>query len=474
MKNVMGIDVGTSGLKVVLLDENMQILDQAYAGYNIESDVDGTAEQNPYLWWQALETCVDKMDLQNVVCVGLSGQMHGLVALDKERNIAHNAILWCDARSVKEAEKINKLQNEKRVYNRVSSGYLVSSLMWLREKKPHIYRKLDKVMLPKDFLGWMLTGRMGTDFLDATGSGVLDLENMDWDRDLLKELEISPDLFVDIGASYEIRGYVNRKLGNLPFNIPVIYGSGDHGMQLIGAEVYSEELLSLNIGTSCQLSGLARKPTKFVENSLYIFPHPCSPLFSITGTGYNGGIVFKWLKNTFCPTMSFEELCQEAEQSPAGSRGVIFLPYINGERGRENLSGNICGLRLYTKREDVIRAALEGITYRVKDYMEELNKFGITGERIVLSGGASKSKFWIQLIADILNRPVQVSSFEEQAATGAAILAGKSCNLFAEKDKKTARIEKCIIEPRIMEAEQYSKLYLEYRRTKNMLFEHVI
>lgn len=471
----LGIDLGTSGLKAVVMDSSLKICGECSEEYDVCVPEKGYAVQNPELWYHALKSCLGQLDCRDVAAVAFSGQMHGLVMLDGQGLPVDEAVIWCDQRSAAEAGEINAMTAGlgRRLRNQCASGFMLSSLLWMKRKRPEVYRRIRCVMMPKDYLIWKLTGVRCTDPGDGVGSGALNLETMAWDRQLLEGLGIDAGLFVPVLPSGAFAGEVQAGEGTLRPGIPVFCGSGDHGMQLLGNGIFSPGTLSVNIGTSCQISGVVKLPREFNSRDLYLFAHPISGNFSMTGTGYNGGAALKWLRNTWYPGQSYGELTDMAGQSEPGSRGVIFLPFINGERGREELRGNFCGISLATSAADIIRACLEGVLYRIREYREMLQARGVDGRLAVLSGGAASSPFWMQLAADIMQLPVYTGPFRQQAAAGAALLAGMSSGAFPAPDileKELAGRLECAAQPDPGSREIYDRRYEEYRELCGKLY----
>ena len=475
----LGIDLGTSGLKAVVMDSSLGICGECSTEYDVSSPEPGYAVQHPESWYQALVSCLEGLDCREVAAVGFSGQMHGLVMLDEQGIPVDAAVIWCDQRSAAEAAKINRMTAMlgRKLRNQCASGFMLSSLLWMKRNRPEIYRRIRRVMMPKDYLVWRLTGVCCTDPGDAVGSGALNLETMDWDGPLLDGLGISRELFAPVIPSGDVAGEVldgwdGGRVGLRP-GIPVVCGSGDHGMQLLGNGIFSPGTLSVNIGTSCQISGVVKLPEEFESSDLYLFAHPISGNFSMTGTGYNGGAALKWLRNTWYPGRSYTELTELAGRSEPGSRGVVFLPFINGERGREELRGSFYGLRVTTEAPDIVRACLEGVLLRIREYRELLKARGVDGRAVVLSGGAASSPFWLQLAADILQLPVYTGPYGQQAAAGAALLAGISAGVFPPAEaleKEVAGRLTCAAWPERGNREAYDRLYGEYRELCGKLF----
>lgn len=427
LREWMGIDVGTSGIKVVIIDERAKILKSAYRAYDVLLTEDGGAEQSPELWWNSLLDCLYELDCSNVSAIGLSGQMHGLVAIDADGKLVHNAILWNDRRSVPQANEADHWlsHHANGVLNRMSSGFLFSSLLWMKENHPDSFKKIRHVMLPKDYLIFRLTGVICTDSGDASGTGAYNILEKTWEERLLKAFGIPIELFPPIKKAIDVAGETRQKFGTLKAGVPVSCGSGDHAMQLIGNGVFDCGAMNCNLGTAGQLSITIDSPC--TDLSANLFCHAVDKKYNLVGATLNGGIVLKWLAKILQKS-TYKELDNIAESIPAGSCGVILLPYINGERvpyHNPNLKASFHGLSYNHTQAHLVRAAMEGVIFNIRDINEMFKTItGLLPDKIIASGGGARSRVWLQMQSDILHKEIYVSTITEQAAVGAASIAG--------------------------------------------------
>lgn len=444
MKKMLGIDIGTSGTKVAVINRHADILSKGIRSYDIDLKENGGAEQDPDVWWKAVADCIKECDISGISAIGLSGQMHGLVALDNNGKVIRPAIIWADKRTVLQVQRINeylKAQDSNNIINRATTGFLLPSLLWLKEKEPEEYKRIYKVMLPKDYIRYKFTGNIYTDPGDASGTGAFDIVHLTWDEGLIKALGLEIEMFPKIIASDEIAGEVSKnasKETGLPCGIPVVCGSGDHTMQLVGNAIVKNGIMNSNIGTASQLSLTAGQTVNDTLMRTNIFCHAVGGLYNIVGAGLNGGIVLKWLKNMFFQQLNYGELDRKAIGIPAGSDGLVFLPYLSGERTPHHnpyLKGIMHGLTLGHTDGHIIRSAMEGVIFCLRDSLEIFKSLGIQSSFLIASGGGARSKVWLQMQADIFESDIYICNLEEQATVGAALIAGLGTGIYSSADE---------------------------------------
>ena len=425
MKTFLGIDLGTSSLKTVLINEKLELLDQASRNTDAILSLEGLgSEQSPESWWQCLLECLSRMDCSQVAAVGFSGQMHGLVALDEWGKPVCNAILWNDRRSQPQGERIAALQSSR--CNRAVSGFLLSSLLWMKEEQPDLFGRIRTVLLPKDYLRFRLTGELATDRGDASGTGAYDLAAECWDLSLLKRLGLDPGIFPPVADSFDAPWRTLATGTTLPAGVPVTCGSGDHGMQLVGNGVLtSSGRMNCNIGTASQLSITADGFNGDV-GKLNVFCHPVRGRYDLVGASLNGGCVLSWAQKALFPRLSYQQLDQLAASAPVGSEGLLVLPYLNGERipvCSTRLKMSFQGMKPHHGLEHLARGIMEGLVYNLRMIEQLLEPEGSIASQLVASGGGARSGVLLELLADILQKEVYVSTLTEQAAVGAAVVA---------------------------------------------------
>lgn len=436
----IGIDLGTTGLKSLLVKEDGTILGSGYAEYPISIPVTGYAEQNPMDWWNALKTTLGEAMKQSGVSaneikgIGLSGQMHGTVLLDKQGNLLHHAIVWCDQRSVAEVAEIRELVGEENLgkwtQNPVATGFQVCSLLWVRKNLPEIYEKIAYVLLPKDFIRYKLTGLIGSDRTDACSTLMFDCANQDWSDNMLSALDIDRAILPKGDNSpYDRAGELcedaARELG-LNKNTAVAFGGGDQPMQAIGNGILNPGDASVTLGTGGQIFVPVAEPLYDKKLRLHSFCHAPKDSWYIMGAILNCCLAQNWFFDKVLGTHDFAAMHSLAKDVPVGSDGLYFLPYLTGERTphlNANARGMFFGLTLAHDRASMVRAVIEGISYALLDAMLCIEDLGVKVDRLILSGGGARSLLWKQIIADMLGKPIYTTSMKEEAGTGAAICA---------------------------------------------------
>lgn len=483
-KLLLGIDLGTSSVKTALIRLNGEILHTESEKYDIEFPEEGFEEEDPAVWWEKTVQALRRLTQQispncQIAGVGFSGQMHGLVALDRNHVPLMPCILWSDGRSgelIREFER--KMDMEcyyEQTANMPSTGFMLFSLLWLKEKKPELFGKIHKVLFPKDYLRMKLTGELGTDFTDASGSGMLAYKN--WHISLCDQLGIPQAILPDLYDSYAIAGTVSEEAGRLtglPAGIPVVYGSGDSMAQLLGVGAVDLGDMVSNIGTGSQITCLINSEGARNTKELNRFVHSVQGLDILSGASLNGGIVMKWINNKVFSMESFDRLVEIAAGVEPGAGGVGFVPYLSGERcpyRSDTAAGVFYGLKLAHGKEHICRAALEGMVYALRDNLAAIEKgTGISPKYIIASGGGAKNPFLLQLQADVFRKKVLVASCEEQACLGAALYAGVGCGLYGslrEASQTVSRYAPEQYEPDADRADLYNRMFQRYLRVRD-------
>lgn len=477
---LLGIDVGTSSIKAMVMEEGGNVIGIKAKGYEVHIPREGWAEQNPQEWWEALCEILQGLKaeypkaMSQISGIGFSGQMHGLVAVDRDGIPVRPAIIWMDQRATEELEEIGKKisrdEQAKVFHNRVFNGFALPSLLWIKNHEPENFARIYKVFQPKDYIRFRLTGEMGTEVSDASASLFLDVGKRKWAENCLAKLDIPTGILPQLKESTNIAGYVNHIATvetGLREGIPAVYGAGDQQAQSIGNGAVREGLVISNIGTGAQISAYAAKNLYDPKLRTHTFCHGIPGGYTIYGAMLSGGLSLKWLKEQILHEKSFEKLSGLAEAVEPGSGGMIFLPYLAGERTplmNPDARGVFFGMSLEHTGAHMARAVMEGVTYALRDSLEILEEMGISGERILASGGACASPVWLQIQADILGKEVQVCRTKEQACLGACILAGAGLGIYDSIEqacKELVRFDEKIYEPR----REYEQRYLEnYQR----------
>lgn len=457
-KYFVGIDVGTTNAKCIVINETAEIIAQKSCEYSVDSPNPGWAEQDPEKWWiNVWDLCIDVIsrlkDKQNINSIGISGQMHGLVTLDKNLRSIRPAILWNDQRSVKECDFIidqaGGLDDLLSITNNnMLTGYTGSKIIWLQNNEKENCRKIYKILLPKDYVRLQMTGELLTDITDASGTGLFDVKNRCWAESLINRLNIPREWFPVVAGSMEKCGYLKPQLAKtlgLDKKIPVITGAGDAVIQPLGSGILdsSEGLLVIGTGgnVTVQLPGYMHNKAGNLQIFCGIFPGT----YVAMGVTLSAGDSLKWLRdllqtgigqlNNGSADITFAEISDLAGKSSPGAGNLLFLPYLSGERCPypDHLAkGSFIGLNTKTSLSDIVRAVLEGVSFSLKDVTLLIEQSGVDFKSLFLSGGGARSELWRQILADIFDKKIAtVSTSAQGSAFGAALLAGLSENAWS-------------------------------------------
>ncbi|GMQ61721.1 xylulokinase [Vallitalea maricola] len=491
MQVILGIDLGTSSVKSMLLDVDKGVIDVITKSYEVSIPKVNHAEQAPQMWWDATISTLQilknghKEEFDSIVAIGFSGQMHGLVVTDSEGKPLRPAIIWLDQRSNDQlaeiSSKIDLAEMGRVMHNRVFTGCTFSSLLWVKENEPSIFSQIHTILHPKDYIRFKMIGRFGTDASDASASMVFDVGKRDWAWDILQRFKIPKGIFPECHESTEIAGVITEECARqtgLKAGIPVIYGSGDQPAQSIGNGVVKEGLIVSNIGTGGQISTYIKEDKYDSKLRTHTFCHAIDHANTIFGAALCSGMSLNWLKNKVLNVDDFNLMSEMAEEAELCSKGLIYLPYLSGERTPHmdpKAKGMFFGLSLGQDRRHFIRAVMEGVTFSLKDSLEIFKEIGIKGDRIIASGGGSTSPVWLQIQADIFESEVRVCRVKEQACLGACIMAGVGTGIY--KNVKQAcdqyvKFDEKIYYPQEQNVLKYREVYQVfkqlYERTKDL------
>lgn len=444
MKYIAGIDVGTTGVKCIVINEVGQLISACTENYPLSTPRPGWSEQNPEDWWQATKTAMTRavkeagVDPKEIIAVGFSGQMHGLVALDESGGVIRPAILWNDQRTGEECKEIMEAAGGLDrllgyTNNTMLTGYTGGKIIWLRKSEPENFGRMSSFLMPKDYARFRLTGEKATDVSEASGTGLFDVKNRRWSTDLIKLLDLDRSLFPQTYESDEIAGYVTPDAAaatGLPEGVPVYAGGGDAVIQTTGMGIVKEGTIGLIIGTSGIVSMSLDSFGLNSGGALQYFCNNDRNKWQAFGCQLSSGGSMEWLKKTFFKNDSYDEINRLAAANPAGANNLLFLPYLTGERSPyadPNARGVFFGLTITSGMGDIARALMEGVTYGLRDIYEliQLSKKDLAPKEVISSGGGSKSPVWRQIQADIFELPVKtLTGAAEGGAYGAAIVAG--------------------------------------------------
>ncbi len=445
MNYLIGIDIGTSGTKTVLFDENGCIISWATKEYPLHQPQNGWAEQNPEDWWEAvcktLKKVTTAIDNPGVIkAIGLSGQMHGLVMLDEQNQVIRPSIIWCDQRTAKECKEITELVGAEKLIditaNPALTGFTASKILWVRNNEPENYKKCRHILLPKDYIRFKLTGEYATDVSDASGMQLLDIAGRCWSDEVLQRLNIDKSLLGKVYKSTEISGRITEqaaKLTGLLAGIIVAGGAGDNAAAAVGTGVVTDGKAFTTIGTSGVV--YAHTSTMCIDKKgrVHTFCAAVPGQWHVMGVTLAAGLSLKWFKSQFAENISYEELDELAAKLPIGADRLIYLPYLMGERTphlNPDCRGVFFGLSSVHGKPHLARAVMEGVAYSMKDCSEILNEMGVLTNDMAVCGGGGKSPLWRQMLSDLYGCQVSTIQQTEGPALGAAILAGVSAGLY--------------------------------------------
>jgi len=451
MRYLLGIDLGTSSVKALLLDKNNNIVGITQEGYNIDIPAPGYAEQYPEMWWAKTcivikkllaETGINSKDIDGI---GFSGQMHGIVVLDEIGIPLRPCIIWSDQRTLKEVEYINTIIGKEKLgkmtLNPIATGFFGASLLWLKRNEPDTYSKIHKAILPKDYLRYKMTGEIGSEITDASSTLLFDTANLQWNHELVKILELNPKVLPECSTPSMISGYITSACASetgLTEGTPVVFGSGDQPAQALGNGIIKPGTVSVTVGTGGQVFTPVNTPIYDSGLRTHTFCHVMPNTWNIMGATLSAGLSMKWLKDKILQASSYDEMSMLAENVPPGSEGLIYLPYLTGERTPHMNSlakGMFFGLTLNHNKSNMIRAVMEGVVFSLKDCVDIFSNMGLQFDRIISSGGGARSNTWKQIIADVFGLDVYTSSVVEQASLGAAILAGLGTGWYSSAEQ---------------------------------------
>lgn len=446
MAYLMGIDLGTSSLKVIVIDEEGNLKLQTANSYRFDSPQSGYAEQDPRVWW---ETCCKTVGhavellgthTTEIKAISFSGQMHGAVFLDREMRPIRPAILHCDARTTEQVARIRRTLGvdfiRSVVLNPIYTGFLLPSLMWVRDNEIQNYHRIRHVVLPKDYLKMMFTGRITSDYSDASATLAFDVKRVSWSEDILDAMEVSPDILPEcLGTTVPI-GSVTRMAARetgLVEGTMVVNGGADQIMQAIGNGSIEPGMATVNIGSSGQVCFQSDQAIENPALNTNTFCGYARGKWITMGATMTAGLSLGWFNSLF-NKVDYAKLNEAIHAVRPGSGGLIFLPYLNGERTphiNPNLSGAFLGINTETSRAQMARAIMEGVTYSLMQCIEVCGELGLRAGEFIASGGGARSAPWLQIQADVYNTPVKVSMIQEQAGLGAAIVAGVGSGHFS-------------------------------------------
>ena len=447
MSFVLGLDVSTTATKAVLLDDGGDVRTVAASGYAFETPQPLWSEQDPHVWWagavEAIGRALAEGDVpgDQVEAIGLSGQMHGLVTLDGGDEILRPAILWNDQRTATECDLIRDRVGRDRLLavtgNDAIPGFTAPKLLWIRRHEPEVWSRIAHVLLPKDYVRLRLSGDHAVDRADGAGTLLFDLARRDWSDEVVRALEIDPAWLPRTYEGPEVTGTVSQEAAaatGLRAGTPIVAGGGDQAAAAVATGAVEPGVVSLSLGTSGVVFAATDAPAIEPNGRAHSFCHAVPARWHVMGVMLSAAGSLRWYRDALAPGVSFPELVGEASEVPAGSDGLLFLPYLTGERTPHPdplARGAFVGLTLHHGRPHLTRAVLEGVAFGLRDSLELVRSVRVpmAGE-IRATGGGIASALWRQILADVLEMPVATTSTSEGAAQGAAMLASVGAGWF--------------------------------------------
>ena len=490
---VLGIDVGTGGTRALVISEHGQILASATEEHEpFASPEIGWAEQHPEDWWRACGMAVRKalagaaLPAEQIACVGFSGQMHGAVMLDASDEVVRPALIWCDVRTEKQGreltEKVGAEALIRLTCNPALPNFTVTKFLWVREQEPENWKRVRSVMLPKDYVRFRLTGERATDMADASGTLMLDIAHRRWSDEVLQAAGIEKSLLPQLFESPEICGKVSAAgaaATGLEPGTPVVAGAGDQAAGAVGMGIVAPGAVSATIGTSGVVFAATDRPSLDPKGRLHTFCHAVPGRWHVMGVTQAAGLSLRWFRDRFGAGGNttgsedggdpYDRLITEAAAVPPGSDGLLWAPYLMGERTPHldpNARAALIGLTASHTRGHVVRAILEGVAFSLRDSFTLFAEMGVPVKNIRLGGGGARSALWRQIQADVYGHEVEILEAEEGAAYGAAILAGVGAGLWSSVDNacdETVKVTLRVAPPPAV-VQRMNTSYAAYRR----------
>ena len=471
----IGVDLGTSAVKLLLMEGDGTIRKIVSREYPLYFPHSGWSEQNPEDWYsqtvEGIRELVRECDRSQVAGISFGGQMHGLVTLDEQDQVIRPAILWNDGRSAEETEYLNeKIGKEKLsayTANIAFAGFTAPKILWMRKNEPELFARVKKIMLPKDYLAYRLSGSCCTDLSDASGMLLLDVKNRRWSSEMLEICGITEQMLPKLYESYEVVGTLKESVADdlgLPRQVKVIAGAGDNAAAAVGTGTVGEGRCNISLGTSGTIFISSHTFGVDSHNALHSFCH-ADGYYHLMGCMLSAASCNKWWNETILRTDDFA--AEQAGITKLGENPVIFLPYLMGERSPHNnpkARGMFIGMSMDTTREDMTQAVLEGVSFGLRDSLEVARSLGIDVQRTRICGGGAKSPLWRRMIASIMNLKVEMIENEEGPALGGAILAAVGCGEYPDVETAAARLVHVTdtIEPEPELVEKYEERYRKF------------
>ncbi len=491
MRYVLGVDLGTSSTKTAMFDECGRLIADASYDYELLQPRNGWAEQRPSDWWDAAVSTISAtikksgVSADDIVGVGFSGQMHWLVMVDQDGNVIRPAILWCDGRTGEECKEIEEAVGKKRLIeicgNPALTGFTAGKILWVKKNEPENYARCKKMMLPKDYVRYMLTGEFAIDAGDASGTNLLDITTRDWSDEILSALKIDRGLLPNVYNSCDVVGKITPKaaeLTGLKVGTAVVCGCGDNASAAVGSGVVTEGLAFTTLGTSGVVYASSKEPLVDPMGRIHTFCSAVPGEYALMSCTLAAGLSLKWFKNTFCDEEAAEAakkgidvyayLDSIAANVPVGANKLIYLPYIMGERSPlldEKARGVFFGLSGIHTKADLLRAVLEGVVYSQRQCFDIFAELGVHPEQMIALGGGGTSKLWRQMLADNYRCNISTVVNKEGPALGAALMAAVGAGIYSSLPEACSAVVKFkdIQEPVSENIDEYTEIFNIYK-----------
>ncbi len=480
---LLGLDISTTGAKALVIDSTGKVAGSATTALSLSTPRPLWSEQNPLDWWAGMQVSIGQaLDAagargDQVTAIGLTGQMHGLVLLDEDGRVLRPAILWNDQRTGAQCDEIRRRLGRERLIqitgNDALTGFTAPKILWVQEQEPELWAKTRHILLPKDYIRYQLTGEFAIDKAGGAGTLLFDLKKRDWSEEMLSALDIPEGLLPSTFEGPHVTGHISQAAAavtGLAPGTPVVGGGGDQAAQAVGVGAIQSGIIALTLGTSGVVFAATEAPLVEPQGRLHAFCHAVPDRWHFMGVMLSAAGSLQWYRDTLAPGIPFDDLIAEAAEAPAGSDGLLFLPYLTGERTPHPdplARGAWVGLTVRNNRGHITRSVLEGVAFGLKDSFTLIQESGSGAvDQVRISGGGAKSPIWRQILADVLGAELATVNTTEGAAFGTALLAGVGAGLF---DSVAAACEATIhitgrTSPDSKRTADYQAYYQRYRR----------
>lgn len=474
--NYIGIDLGTSAVKLLLMEGSGKILKIVSREYPISFPKPGWSEQNPYDWFtqsmDGLKELLEESDKSQVAGISFGGQMHGLVALDEKDEVIRPAILWNDGRTTEECDYLNRVIGKEKLSSYTANisftGFTAPKVLWMKKNEPENFARISKIMLPKDYLAYRLSGVHCTDVSDASGTLFFDVKNRTWSREMCEICGIRDEWLPKVFESYEAVGTIRPEIAaelGIPENVKIAAGAGDNAAAAVGTGTVGDGACNISLGTSGTIFISSKKFGVDENNALHSFDH-ADGTYHLMGCMLSAASCNKWWMDEIIGTKDYAG--EQKDITGLGENHVFFLPYLMGERSPHNdpnARGTFIGLTMDTTRADMTQAVLEGVAFALRDSFEVAKSLGIPIERTKICGGGAKSPLWKKIVANILNVKVDILENEEGPSMGGAMLAAVACGEYENVEEAAKAIVRVVdtIEPDPALAAKYEERYQKFK-----------